>query len=187
MFHCDFDARIEYNGIVDVPAVGAGVAADNAPVIKVRHAKIGRAANFQSPCRKKIIFGAGSPNRSLLFAVNVNFFVPFAEPERTARADREDRADIMAFALGVEKYIVLARLDWVFLPVLRVKIRRILRQLGFLDPVNFVIEQPDLLFALVDDLNPRGFSKRHMPETIVGIPVFDDDGQAVNFAALAEG
>ena len=37
----DFDARVEDEGVVEVPAIGAGVAADDSPLVEIGHAEIG--------------------------------------------------------------------------------------------------------------------------------------------------
>src|SRR5438128_8591894 len=48
MFEGHFDAGVEDDWVVDVPAIGAGVAAHDAPLIEVRHAEVRRAGLFQS-------------------------------------------------------------------------------------------------------------------------------------------
>src|ERR1022692_4407500 len=105
MLQRHLDAPVEHEGIIQVPAIGAGVAAHDAPLVKTRHAKVRRAGLLQPPRGKKIVLRARAPDRSLRLAVQVYLLVAFAEPSRAARTDSEHRADVMAFALRVENQV----------------------------------------------------------------------------------
>ena len=93
----------------------------------------------------------------------------------------------MSLALGVENDVILALLDGVLLPVLSVEVRRVFAERLLLDPVDIVIEQADRLFALIDDLDAGRLAKRHVPEAVVGIGVFDNHRQTDDLAAPTEG
>src|SRR5262245_50988009 len=127
MFKRHPDAGLKDDRVIDVPAIGAGVATTDPPLIKKRNSKIGGARGLQTPRRKKIILGPCAPNRRLGLPIDVDLFVAFAEPSGAACANGQHRSDIMSFALRVEDKVILAMLNGIFLPVLRVKIRRILR------------------------------------------------------------
>src|SRR5437588_9790034 len=186
MFEGHFDAGLENDGIVDVPAIGAGVAAHDAPLVEVRHAEVRRAGLLQSPGGEKVVFGAGATDGWLGFAIDVDFLVALAEPGWAARAHRQHRADIMAFAACVEQQVILAFLDRIFLAVLGIKIRRVLRQLILSYPVDVVVKEAYGFFTLVNDFDASRFPEWHSPKTIVGIRILDDHRQADDFATLPE-
>src|SRR5207244_10481097 len=117
------------------------MAADNAPLIEIGYSEVRRARGFQTPGGKEIIFSARTPNRSLFFFVDVNLFVAFAEPGWAAGADCEHGADVVPFALSLRADIILAVLHWVFLPVLGIEVRRVVRQTLLFYPIDIVIEQ----------------------------------------------
>src|SRR4029079_17128348 len=57
-----FDAGIEHDRIIDVPAIRARMGADDSPLIEIGNTEIGGAGRFQTPGGKKIILCAGAPN-----------------------------------------------------------------------------------------------------------------------------
>ena len=92
----------------------------------------------------------------------------------------------MPFALGIEDQIVLPGRDRVLLPVPGMEVGRILGQRALLDPVDVVVEQVEFLDALVDDFDTDRLAEGHVPETVVGVGVFDDHWQTDDLAAFAE-
>ncbi len=186
MLDRDPDAGVENDRIVNVPAIGLGVAAHDAPLVGVRAAVVGRVAGPQPPGHQEIILRPRAPDGGGFLAVNINFLVALAEPFGAAGAHGQDGADVVALALCVKYKIILAVLDRVFLAVLGVKVRRVARQRFLLDPINIVVEQADRLLALVDDFDAGRFAERHGPETIVSGAVGDDHRQADDLVALAE-
>jgi hypothetical protein len=89
-------------------------------------------------------------------------------------------------AFGVENQVVLSVSGRILLTILRAKVWRIGRQALHRLPVDVVVEQGNLLLAVVDQLDAGGFGEGHRPEAIVGGPILDLDGQAVDLHAPAE-
>ena len=104
------DAGVEDDRIVDVPAIGFGVAANDPPLVGPGAAEIRRVAGMQSPRHEKIILRPRAPDGRRFFAVNINFFVALAKPCRAARAHGKDGADVMAAAFGVKDQVILSML-----------------------------------------------------------------------------
>ena len=175
VFDADLDAGVENDRILNVPAVGRRVPAHDAPLIEIGHAEIGGADPFQAPRTEEIIFRARAPDRSLALAVNIDFLVALAEPGRAARADGQHGTHVMPLALGVEEKVILALLDRVFLPVLRVEVGCVIGKAFLLDPVDVVVEQADRFFALVDDFHAGRLAEGHPPVTVVRGAVGHDD------------
>ena len=82
VFERDLDALLEDDGIVEMPAVRAGMPADNAPLIEIGDAEIGRQRLLQAPRRQKIVLRARSPDRRRRFRRQCRFS---RRPRRTTR------------------------------------------------------------------------------------------------------
>jgi len=160
--------------------------ADDAPLIEIGHAESGRALGLQAPCRKKIVLSARAPDRRLGLAVDIYFLIALAKPRRAAGAHRQHRADIVALARGFQHDIVPVLLHRIFLPILGMEIRRVLRHRVLFDPVDVIIQQRDGLVALVHDFDPHRLAERHPPVAVVGIAVLHDHRHADDLAALTE-
>ncbi len=119
-------ALVEHDRVVDVPAVGAGVPADDSPLVEVGRAEVRRARRLEPPGREEVVFRARAPDRGLFFAVDVDLLIAFAEPGGAARAHAEHCADVVALALGRKDHVVLAALGRILLSVLGVEVGRII-------------------------------------------------------------
>src|SRR3990172_11995046 len=80
VLECHLDALVKNQRVADVPAVGAGMAAHDAPLVEVRHAEMGCARRLQAPCAEEVILSAGAPDRCLFFSVDIDFLIALSEP-----------------------------------------------------------------------------------------------------------
>ncbi len=126
------------------------------------------------------------PRSTLFLAVDIDFFVAFAEPERTPRPHGQHGSHVMAFAFGFQDQVVLALFDGILLPILGVEVGRIVGNRILFDPIDVVIQEPDFLFAFVGDFDANRLAEGHPPITIVRIGVLDHHRQADHRSAFAE-
>ncbi len=92
----------------------------------------------------------------------------------------------MAFAFRFENRVVLASLHGILLPILGVEVGSIRGQRILLDPIDVVVEQIQILLALIDNFDADRFAKRHVPETVVRVGVFHDHWNADHLRAFAK-
>ena len=86
MLDRDPNRFLKDDGVAQMPAVGARMAAHDPPLIEIGCSEIGRLRCFESPSGKEIVFRSRSPNLRLVLSVDIYFFVALAKPRRAPAA-----------------------------------------------------------------------------------------------------
>ena len=141
--------------------------------------------HVEAPGHEEVVLRARPLDRRLGLAVHVELGVALAEPERAAGTDGQDRADVMALALGVQDEIIAARLFRKLVAVLGAEIARPGRH-RLLGKVDVIIEGADVLGALVGHGDDAVLIERHGEVQVVAVPALDHHGQGVDLTALPE-
>ncbi len=156
------------HGVFDVPTVHGDPVAD-VVTIEQGHTVEGPIEQPESPGVTEVIFGARAAQARLFFAIDVEAVVALAEPALRARLSRKHRAHVMSASFGIEDQIVPAHLGGIFLAVLSVEVRGIIRQTRDLIVVDVEIDRSHpVLLRVVRQGDYGSVSKWHGPIAVVG-------------------
>jgi len=140
MLDGDPDAFFKNHRVSQVPAECRCMAANDSPLVEKYRSEIGSVdPALEPPGRQEIVLGAGTPDGSLFFAVDIYLFVSFAKPGRTARSDSHHGPYVMSFSLGFKDHVITTCAGRIFLTVTCIEIGSFPGQVILLDPINIVI------------------------------------------------
>ncbi len=156
------------------PGVLAVPFADGDPGVQVRE-------QAQVPGIGEIVLISRAHEARLLFPVDIEVIVGFAEPAADGAVQADDAADILAVALHFQERVIGERLDRPFLVVAGMKIHRLRGERVQLDPIDVEVAGSRPPRSLIGHGQAGLFVEGHLPVGVEGPAVGGDlDGQGAD-------